>query len=68
MKADTRRALFVFSGGTVFMGKGRLVVIGGEAAGMKVQKMVHLDLSYAPPYSPVWDPVLIAARQVEKLI
>jgi NADPH-dependent 2,4-dienoyl-CoA reductase/sulfur reductase-like enzyme len=37
-------------------------------AGMKVQDMVHLDLSYAPPYSPVWDPVLIAARQVEKLI
>jgi NADPH-dependent 2,4-dienoyl-CoA reductase/sulfur reductase-like enzyme len=37
-------------------------------AGMKVQEMVHLDLSYAPPYSPVWDPVLIAARQVEKLI
>jgi len=33
-----------------------------------VQEMVNLDLSYAPPYSPVWDPVLIAARQVEKLI
>jgi NADPH-dependent 2,4-dienoyl-CoA reductase/sulfur reductase-like enzyme len=37
-------------------------------AGMKVQEMVNLDLSYAPPYSPVWDPVLMAARQVEKLI
>ena len=37
-------------------------------AGMTVQEMVHLDLGYAPPYSPVWDPVLIAARQVEKLI
>jgi NADPH-dependent 2,4-dienoyl-CoA reductase/sulfur reductase-like enzyme len=36
--------------------------------GMKVQEMVNLDLSYAPPYSPVWDPVLMAARQVEKLI
>ena len=23
-----------------------------------------LDLAYAPPFSPVWDPVLIAARQV----
>jgi NADPH-dependent 2,4-dienoyl-CoA reductase/sulfur reductase-like enzyme len=37
-------------------------------AGMKVQEMVNLDLSYAPPYSPVWDPVLMAARQVEKLL
>jgi pyruvate/2-oxoglutarate dehydrogenase complex dihydrolipoamide dehydrogenase (E3) component len=37
-------------------------------AGMTVQEMVNMDLSYAPPYSPVWDPVLMAARQVEKLI
>jgi NADPH-dependent 2,4-dienoyl-CoA reductase/sulfur reductase-like enzyme len=37
-------------------------------AGLTVQEMVHLDLSYAPPYSPVWDPVLIAARQSAKLI
>jgi hypothetical protein len=22
-----------------------------------------MDLAYAPPFSPVWDPVLIAARQ-----
>jgi hypothetical protein len=25
-------------------------------------------LSYAPPYSPVWDPVLIAARQAAALV
>lgn len=37
-------------------------------AGFTVQEMVHLDLSYAPPYSPVWDPVVIAARQAAKLI
>jgi hypothetical protein len=30
--------------------------------------MIHLDLSYAPPYSPVWDPVLIAARQAVHLV
>jgi hypothetical protein len=23
---------------------------------------LNMDLSYAPPFSPVWDPVLIAAR------
>jgi hypothetical protein len=22
-----------------------------------------LDLGYAPPFSPVWDPVLVAARK-----
>ena len=32
-------------------------------AGMDVEMMTHLDLSYAPPFSPVWDPVLIAARK-----
>ena len=31
--------------------------------GMAVDEMVSLDLSYAPPFSPVWDPVLIAARK-----
>ncbi len=30
---------------------------------MTVEEMTGLDLSYAPPYSPVWDPVLIAARK-----
>lgn len=37
-------------------------------AGFSVQEMIHLDLSYAPPFSPVWDPVLIAVRQVMKKI
>jgi NADPH-dependent 2,4-dienoyl-CoA reductase/sulfur reductase-like enzyme len=30
---------------------------------MTVEDMTSLDLSYAPPFSPVWDPVLIAARK-----
>jgi NADPH-dependent 2,4-dienoyl-CoA reductase/sulfur reductase-like enzyme len=33
-----------------------------------VQEMIHLDLSYAPPFSPVWDPVLMAVRQIIKKI
>jgi NADPH-dependent 2,4-dienoyl-CoA reductase/sulfur reductase-like enzyme len=37
-------------------------------AGFTVQQMLHLDLSYAPPYSPVWDPVLIAARKAAGLV
>jgi NADPH-dependent 2,4-dienoyl-CoA reductase/sulfur reductase-like enzyme len=56
---------------------GRLLgaqIVGGEAAGkridvlatalwngMTVQEMGGMDLSYAPPFSPVWDPVLLAA-------
>ncbi|CAN5695855.1 FAD-dependent oxidoreductase [soil metagenome] len=30
---------------------------------MTVEEMTALDLAYAPPFSPVWDPVLIAARK-----
>jgi NADPH-dependent 2,4-dienoyl-CoA reductase/sulfur reductase-like enzyme len=30
---------------------------------MTVEEIAGLDLSYAPPFAPVWDPVLIAARK-----
>ncbi len=30
---------------------------------MTVEEITSLDLGYAPPFSPVWDPVLIAARK-----
>jgi NADPH-dependent 2,4-dienoyl-CoA reductase/sulfur reductase-like enzyme len=32
-------------------------------AGLTVEEMTALDLSYAPPFAPVWDPVLVAARK-----
>ncbi|MFF1558632.1 FAD-dependent oxidoreductase [Streptomyces sp. NPDC058279] len=32
-------------------------------AGMTVDQVVSLDLGYAPPFSPVWDPILVAARR-----
>ncbi|MGH3187325.1 MAG: hypothetical protein ACRDPY_11655 [Streptosporangiaceae bacterium] len=28
-----------------------------------LEEMTALDLAYAPPFSPVWDPILVAARQ-----
>ncbi|MEF8775535.1 MAG: FAD-dependent oxidoreductase [Haloarculaceae archaeon] len=31
-------------------------------AGMAVHDLEQLDLAYAPPFSPVWDPVLTAAK------
>ena len=30
---------------------------------MTVEAMLNMDVSYAPPFAPVWDPVLIAARK-----
>ena len=33
--------------------------------GLTVDDVVNLDLSYAPPFSPVWDPVQQAARYVQ---
>jgi NADPH-dependent 2,4-dienoyl-CoA reductase/sulfur reductase-like enzyme len=35
---------------------------------MTVEEMTTLDLSYAPPFAPVWDPVLIAARKATKAV
>ncbi len=60
-------------------GTGRLLgaqIIGKEGAAkridvlataiwneMTVDEIAQLDLGYAPPFSPVWDPTLIAARK-----
>jgi NADPH-dependent 2,4-dienoyl-CoA reductase/sulfur reductase-like enzyme len=33
-------------------------------ARMTAEQVYELDLSYAPPFSSVWDPILIAARQL----
>lgn len=35
-------------------------------AGMKVEQFEQLDLAYAPPFAPVWDPLLVAARELRK--
>jgi NADPH-dependent 2,4-dienoyl-CoA reductase/sulfur reductase-like enzyme len=37
-------------------------------ARMDVQQVVDLDLAYAPPFSSVWDPVAVAAREALKQI
>ena len=65
-------------------GSGRLLgaqIVGGSGAakridtvavalhaGFDVQQVMDLDLAYAPPFSGVWDPVLIAARELLKLV
>ncbi len=35
-------------------------------AGMTIDEILELDLAYAPPFSPVWDPVAVAAREALK--
>jgi NADPH-dependent 2,4-dienoyl-CoA reductase/sulfur reductase-like enzyme len=35
-------------------------------ARLRIPEMLHLDLSYAPPFAPVWDPILIAVREAHK--
>jgi NADPH-dependent 2,4-dienoyl-CoA reductase/sulfur reductase-like enzyme len=35
---------------------------------MTVSELAMVDLSYAPPFSPVWDPVLIAARKAAEML
>ncbi len=37
-------------------------------ARMRVADMLNLDLGYAPPFAPVWEPILIAAHEAMKLI
>jgi NADPH-dependent 2,4-dienoyl-CoA reductase/sulfur reductase-like enzyme len=66
----------------VEVGSGRLLgaqIVGREGAAkridvlaaalwneMSADELQSIDLSYAPPFSPVWDPVLIAARKAEQ--
>jgi NADPH-dependent 2,4-dienoyl-CoA reductase/sulfur reductase-like enzyme len=62
----TRRLI----GGSVIGEQGAAGRINVIAAGlqnrMRVEDFEQLDLAYSPPFAPVWDPVLIAAQQLEK--
>ncbi len=35
---------------------------------MTVDQFGQTDLAYAPPFGPVWDPLLTAANQLQKTI
>lgn len=65
-------------------GSGRLLgaqIVGEEGAAKRidvlatalwhevtVSELLNVDLSYAPPLSPLWDPVLIAARKASQAV
>jgi NADPH-dependent 2,4-dienoyl-CoA reductase/sulfur reductase-like enzyme len=44
------------------------VVAAALQGGMTVDQVAGLDLSYAPPFAPVWDPLLIAGRQLGRVV
>ncbi len=49
--------------------EGRIGIIAAAIqARLKVEEFQELDLAYAPPFAPVWDPVLIAAQQLLKAL
>lgn len=49
--------------------EGRINVIAAALHNrMRVDELEQLDLAYAPPFATVWDPVLIAAQQLSKMI
>ena len=37
-------------------------LVAAVSAGMTLDDLYGLDMAYAPPFAPVWDPLLIAAR------
>jgi NADPH-dependent 2,4-dienoyl-CoA reductase/sulfur reductase-like enzyme len=46
---------------------GRINVIAAALhSRLRVDELEQLDLAYSPPFSPVWDPLLIAAQQLAK--
>jgi len=48
---------------------GRINVIATAITNrMKIDEFELLDLAYAPPFAPVWDPVLVAAQQLIKVM
>ncbi len=63
-------------------GTGRLIgaqIVGGKGSGLRIDALsmavtngmriwdfAYSDFAYAPPFSPVWDPVLIAAQNLLK--
>ncbi len=44
------------------------IVVAGLYKGMTIDDLSRLDLSYAPSFAPVWDPLLVAANDAMKKV
>ena len=66
IKALAERGTGRLLGAQIVGGKGAAkridVVATALHAGLDVQEVFDLDLAYAPPFGPLWDPVTVAAR------
>jgi NADPH-dependent 2,4-dienoyl-CoA reductase/sulfur reductase-like enzyme len=46
-------------------GKRADVLAAALSTGMSIEQIADLDLTYAPPFAPVWDPILQAANKAQ---
>ena len=59
-------------GANLYGGNG--TVLRADTLGVAIQQRLtideasRLDLIYAPPFAPLWDPILVAANQAKKRI
>lgn len=42
------------------------IIAAALHANWTIHELAELDLSYAPPFAPVWDPILVAANVAKK--
>jgi len=72
MKAVTERGTRRLLGAQIVGGRGAAKRIDAVAMAlwteMTVDQLINVDLSYAPPFSGVWDPVLVAARKARAIL
>lgn len=58
----SRRVLGAQIIGDALVAKRIDVVAAVLTAGMRLEDVAQLDLAYAPPFAPLWDPLLVAAN------
>lgn len=72
MKALTDRGTRRLLGAQIVGGAGSAKRIDAVAMAlwneMTIDALINVDLSYAPPFSGVWDPVLVAARKARAIL
>ncbi|MDH5566249.1 MAG: FAD-dependent oxidoreductase [Myxococcales bacterium] len=63
-RADDHRVVgATLAGHDPCLGKRSDIIGTAISAGMSVEQLADLDLSYAPPFAPVWDPILQVANK-----
>lgn len=62
VEQDTQKLVGAQLVGGTGAGKRIDVLAAAVQLGLTPYELAELDLSYAPPFSPVWDPVLVAAN------